>query len=67
MQRLLPLTLTAALAAPLAARPAQDLEVGMRAGQVLPDIELPLIDGSGSARLSELRGKKLLLVTFASW
>lgn len=46
---------------------AQDLQVGMRSGQVMPDIELPLIDGSRSLRLSELRGKKVLLVSFASW
>jgi hypothetical protein len=31
------------------------------------DLELPTIDGERTVRLSQLRGKKLLLVEFASW
>ncbi|MEM1448440.1 MAG: hypothetical protein AAF957_11935 [Planctomycetota bacterium] len=36
-------------------------------GARIPDLELPLIDGSGTFDLASLRGKKVLLVQFASW
>ena len=35
-------------------------------GNALPDLRLPTIDG-GTAALSDFRGKKLLLIEFASW
>ena len=35
-------------------------------GQTLPDLTLPLLDG-GDLRLSDLRGKKVLLFMWGSW
>ena len=32
-----------------------------------PDVRLPTIDGERTLALSELRGKKVLLIEFASW
>ncbi len=45
--------------------PAQG--VGLSEGDFLVDLELPTVDGERTIRLSSLRGKKLLLVQFASW
>lgn len=45
---------------------AEQAQTGHRPGQVYPDFELPLLDG-GKARLSDFRGKKVLLFHFASW
>ncbi|MDP6538109.1 MAG: hypothetical protein QF410_01045 [Planctomycetota bacterium] len=42
-------------------------EVGFRIGQLVPDVALPTIDGGGVVRLSDLRGKRVLLIEFASW
>ena len=42
------------------------VETGMRAGQRHPDFQLPTLDG-GLARLSDYRGKKVVLIHFASW
>jgi hypothetical protein len=36
-------------------------------GARLPALELPRIDGGGTINLGELRGRKLLLIHFASW
>lgn len=36
-------------------------------GELLPAVELPRIDGRGTVNLGELRGRKLLLIHFASW
>ncbi len=36
-------------------------------GQLVPELRLPTIDGSKTIALSELRGKKVLLIEFASW
>ena len=36
-------------------------------GARIPSIELPLIDGSGTLDLADLRGRKLLLIQFAAW
>jgi len=58
---------SAALALGLATGSAPAQEVGRAPGQHLFDIELPTIDGSKTLRLSDFRGKKLLLVEFASW
>jgi hypothetical protein len=53
------------LSAPFGA--AQDAPtIGTRNGQMYPDFYLPKIDG-GAGRLSDFRGKKILLFTFASW
>lgn len=53
-------------------RPAQTVPVPAAAawttvGERVPDLELPLIDGSGSFDLGALRGKRALLIQFASW
>lgn len=40
--------------------------VGMDVGQRYPDILLPDLDG-GYGKVSDYRGKKVLLVHFASW
>ena len=54
-------------------------ETGFAEGNFIPDVELPLINGAGTLRLSDYRsapavgdepeipGKKLLLIHFASW
>ena len=41
-------------------------EIGVREGQLYPDFMLPRVDGD-IARLSDYRGKKILLFHFASW
>ena len=66
MRRLLALALVAALAP---AAPAADEHETPRAkvGEMLPDVRLPTIDGQRTVRLGDLRGKKLLLIEFASW
>ena len=38
-----------------------------RKGRPLPELRLPTIDGDRTIDLAELRGKKLLLIEFASW
>lgn len=38
-----------------------------RTGDLLPDLTLPLIDGSGDLNLGDLQGKKLLLFFWGSW
>ncbi|QDV32549.1 peroxiredoxin family protein [Tautonia plasticadhaerens] len=42
---------------------ADDVRVGRRH----PDFTLPRIDGRSPVSLSDLRGKKVLLIQFASW
>ncbi len=53
---------------PVPARP-QDLTPASwnTVGVALPALELPRIDGRGTVNLGELRGRKLLLIHFASW
>lgn len=51
--------------------------VGTRPGQLYPDLELPVVNGSQALpgdlkgaqklRLSSLRGQRVLLIEFASW
>jgi hypothetical protein len=41
-------------------------ELGDAKGKMLPDFLLPNIEG-GFGRLSDFRGKKVLLLQFASW
>jgi hypothetical protein len=48
------------------ARAQETPPLGIRAGQAHPDFMLPKIDG-GHGRLSDYRGKKILLFHFASW
>ena len=47
--------------------PQDPIQVGRQAGQLFPDLELPTVDGSRTVRLSDLRGRRLLLIEFASW
>ncbi|MDG1049285.1 MAG: hypothetical protein P8M11_12110 [Planctomycetota bacterium] len=55
----------------LAATAAEPQELNSKSwntvGARLPAVELPRIDGRGSVDLSTLRGRKLLLIHFASW
>ena len=39
----------------------------LRVGEPYPDIRLPTVDGKETLSVSSFRGKKLLLVEFASW
>lgn len=39
---------------------------GLSKGQAFPDFLLPNVDG-GFGRLSDYRGKKVLVINFASW
>ncbi len=41
--------------------------VGMAVGQRYPDITLPALDGRGPLSVSHFRGRKILLLQFASW
>ena len=41
-------------------------EIGTRNGQMYPDFYLPKLDGT-FGRLSDSRGKKILLFHFAPW
>ena len=58
-----------ALAALAGTAGAQERDPGLlRAGEPLPHLELPTIDGGEVVDLAEIgRGKKVLLVQFASW
>lgn len=42
-------------------------KVGREVGQVFPPIVLPGLDGKRTLALSDFRGKKVLLIEFASW
>jgi hypothetical protein len=41
--------------------------VGREVGQVFPQVVLPSLDGKRPLALSEFRGKKVILIEFASW
>ncbi|MDF1839512.1 MAG: hypothetical protein P1V35_16710 [Planctomycetota bacterium] len=47
--------------------PANPEPVGTQIDMPLQDVILPTIDGQKSVRLSDLRGKPMLLIQFASW
>ena len=56
------------LAILLAATAVQDRPaLGMQVGRMHPDFLLPTIDGKEYGNLSQFRGKKVLLINFASW
>ena len=38
-----------------------------RVGEPLPELRLPTIDGQQTVDLAQFRGKRLLLIEFASW
>lgn len=50
-----------------AAAPAGPPSIGREVGQVHPEIVLPSLDGKRSLALSDFRGRKVLLIEFASW
>ena len=56
-----------ALLAPSVSAHAQNQSGRATVGELLPDLELPTIDGTRTIQLSELRGQRLLLIEFASW
>ena len=52
--------------APMTGRAEEPPTIGTQVGQMYPDFLLPKLDG-GFGRLSDYRGKKVLLVAYASW
>ena len=52
--------------APSAAQSGEAPTIGTEVGQIYPDFRLPKLDGT-FGRLSDYRGKKVLLIHFASW
>jgi hypothetical protein len=44
----------------------EDVPVGLAKGKQFPDFLLPNVEG-GFGRLSDYRGKKVLVLSFASW
>lgn len=56
----------ALICVPLEARAQDTPPVGVAEGRMYPDFFLPTLDG-GLGRLSDYRGKKILLFHFASW
>ena len=52
--------------APSVVRAGDTPRVGTEVGQIYPDFRLPKLDGT-FGRLSDYRGKKVLLIHFASW
>jgi len=67
------LALAGSLAGPLAAQEPPALPAPLSTeswntpGAAIPAVELPRIDGRGTVDLGTLRGRKLLLIHFASW
>ena len=59
---LIALAAAVALGTPLAAQ----FQNPWKVGEPLPDLQLPTIDGK-TFSFAELRGKKFLLIEFASW
>lgn len=47
--------------------PTIDPKTWTTEGAAIPDLELPRVDGDGTVSLASFRGKKLLLIQFASW
>ena len=49
------------------AQPVQQPSVGTEVGQFFPDFKLPSLEGDNLLSLSSFRGKRVLLIQFASW
>lgn len=47
--------------------PLTAIETGLDEGQLFPDLVLPEIRDGRCASISSFRGKKTLLISFASW
>ena len=60
------LIMNALAGALLASIPAAQ-QVPFVVGQPLPELRLPTIDGQQTIDLAQFRGKRLLLIEFASW
>jgi hypothetical protein len=62
------LALTALLASVATTAVAAEAPViGRDIGQVYPQVVLPSLDGKRAIALSEFRGRKVILIEFASW
>ena len=48
-------------------QPVQQPSVGTEVGQFFPDFKLPSLEGDNLLSLSSFRGKRVLLIQFASW
>jgi cytochrome oxidase Cu insertion factor (SCO1/SenC/PrrC family) len=48
-------------------KPASQEHTGLKVGQLHPDFTLPAINDRAPISLSSFRGKKVLLIQFASW
>ena len=62
-----PILIAAALAIPLSQAPAQIQNLAPVDGEVFPEIAFPTLDGKEILTLSAFRGKRVLLMQFASW
>ncbi|MCH8054072.1 MAG: redoxin domain-containing protein [Planctomycetes bacterium] len=51
---------------PVPARADQEPTIGTAVGEAYPDFVLPTLEGK-DVRLSDYRGRKVLLIHFASW
>ena len=58
---------TAGLVAALLAAPGVAQNTPYQVGEPLPELRLPTIDGARTIDLAQSRGKRLLLIEFASW
>ncbi len=67
----LTLALASSLALLLSVAPAPAQEnlanFAPKDGEVFPEMSFPTLDGDGFASLKDFRGKKVLLMQFASW
>ena len=61
-----PVALAGSFALLLSIAPAQE-NFAPKEGEVFPELYFPTIDGEGLASLKDYRGKKILLMQFASW
>ena len=66
MEKILSMALLA-LCTMATASTADTLTIGREVGQVFPQVVLPTLDGKRTLALSNFRGKKVLLIEFASW
>ncbi|MCZ6652612.1 MAG: redoxin domain-containing protein [Planctomycetota bacterium] len=51
---------------PVSARADQEPTIGTAVGEAYPDFVFPTLEGQ-DVRLSDYRGRKVLLIHFASW
>jgi hypothetical protein len=46
---------------------AADMAAAVKVGQTAPDFSVESIDSGSTIRLSDFRGRRVLLITWASW